>query len=524
MTLRIQCPACQRQFKVSDELKGRTVECGACENQFVVDDHSVVPQRDRYFPGDIKKPGLDHYGRAPSAGSEQPVRFATATYDDHATAADVTPLSPQRMFAGALGVVIQILFAVILLFGSQEDGILKDMAHEKRIVLAAFVAVVGAALIIYGNFHRKKQAALTCVALAAVVLLLAVFLPVPKTIENLEGSNPNRIVPGPAVPDPASRKLTELEAREAMGYGPVAKAFQNFGYESVVALWAPTMKERFKYQVQRYLHREAGTAERPSYYNRKDGGLIVIEGTKLGLPEIEAVVERFARVDEVYPELRVLKISIEGARLLEPSPELERKLIDTEHPSFYALNQSELDHIDIDRVREAAQRLADVEPKRFRPEIAKRLMKLLQDSKDTEFQATICNAILVWSEPGDGAEQAVARVAKNLLATEAQVPRSMIGFLLARKAPEVVPLLEALWKKEPSTWEPILVDVGKDAESTVAPYLRSKDRSLKRSAIIILRRVGTSASLPALRKALQGDEDEEMRALLRTAIESIQGQ
>ncbi|HAO94842.1 MAG TPA: biopolymer transporter ExbD, partial [Verrucomicrobiales bacterium] len=34
MSLRIQCPACQRQFTVDEELKGRTVECGSCEKQF----------------------------------------------------------------------------------------------------------------------------------------------------------------------------------------------------------------------------------------------------------------------------------------------------------------------------------------------------------------------------------------------------------------------------------------------------------------------------------------------------------
>ncbi|NIP98061.1 MAG: hypothetical protein GWO24_33400, partial [Akkermansiaceae bacterium] len=155
MTLSIQCPACQRQFKVSDKLKGRTVECGACEKQFVVDDDVIVVQRDRYFPGDIKKPGLDHYGRAPSPDGPPPVvRFATASYDDHATAADVIPASPQRMFASTLGVLLQVIFAVVLLFGSQENGILKDMEHEKRIILSGFVVVMGAALIFYGSFRR----------------------------------------------------------------------------------------------------------------------------------------------------------------------------------------------------------------------------------------------------------------------------------------------------------------------------------------------------------------------------------
>ena len=43
MTVRIQCPACQRQFQVSEELKGRTVECGGCEKRFVVDEDAILP-------------------------------------------------------------------------------------------------------------------------------------------------------------------------------------------------------------------------------------------------------------------------------------------------------------------------------------------------------------------------------------------------------------------------------------------------------------------------------------------------
>ena len=97
MTLRIQCPACQRQFTVDEELKSRTVECGSCEKQFVVDEDAIVSERDRYFPGDIKKPGLKHYGAGRSPVDPAPeVEFATATYSESATAADVIPPTPGR--------------------------------------------------------------------------------------------------------------------------------------------------------------------------------------------------------------------------------------------------------------------------------------------------------------------------------------------------------------------------------------------------------------------------------------------
>ncbi|MEO1835750.1 MAG: MJ0042-type zinc finger domain-containing protein [Akkermansiaceae bacterium] len=524
MTVRIQCPACQRQFKVSEELKGRTVECGACEKQFEVSEKAIVPDRERYFPGDIKRPGLDHYGRAPMSGEtgqgQAPVQFATANYNQTASAAEITPSSPQRMVASGLGVLIQIFFIVILVFGSQQNGAFSDMEHDKRIILGGFVAFVGIALIFYGGFHRRKQAALTGVVLAGLVTGLAIFLPVPKVIESSDLSN--ELVARPLVSAPPE-KMTEQEARIEMGYDPVEKAIKIFSAESVVALWAPTMKQRFRYQIQRYLQRKTGVGARPSFYIRGDGGLIVLEGTELDIPQIEALIQRFGVVEDVYSNLRVIRISIDGERLLEPSAELERKLNDKSHPAFYAHNQAELDHIDIDRVRDAAQRLGGVEPKMFRSEISKRLVELLEEDDDTNYRSTICNAILVWSQPNDGAEPAVAMVARELLDTKKEVPRSMIKFLLDRKFPEAIALIEILWHEDPSTWEPLLIDAGSDVERVMASYLKDKNVSVARSALLILRRVGSAASLPALREALAvASEGSERTLLINNAIQAIE--
>jgi predicted Zn finger-like uncharacterized protein len=525
MTVRIQCPACQRQFKVNEELKGRTVECGACEKQFEVNDKAIVADRERYFPGDIKRPGLDHYGRAPMSGEasqgQAPVQFATANYNQTASAAEITPSSPQRLVAGGLGALVQIFFLVILVFGSQENGVFSDMEHEKRIILGGFVAFVGTALIFYGGFHRKKQAALTGVALAGLVLGLAIFLPVPKVIES---SGPGtELVTRPLV-NPPPEKMTEQVAKIEMGYEPVEKAIKNFGAESVVALWAPTMTATFHYQIWRFLQRKTGVGARPSFYPRGGGGLIILEGTPLEIPKIEALIQRFGVVEDVYPNLRVIKITIDGKLLLEPSADEERKLNDNSHPAFYAVNQAELEHIDIDRVRDAAQRLGGVEPKMFRSEISKRLVELLEEDDDTNFRSTICNAIVVWSQPNDGAEPAVYKVARELLDTKKEVPRSMIKFLLERKFPEAIALIEILWHDDPSFWEPLLIDAGSEAESAIALYLKDENVSVVRSALLILRRVGTAASLPALREALEdAPEGSERTLLINNAIQAIEG-
>lgn len=533
MTLRIQCPSCQRQFKVNDELQGRTVECGACEEQFRVDDEVIVKERERYFPGDNKKHGLEHYARPGRRSADPPVGFATASYNQGASAADVGPPSPQRMIASALGIILLIFFALILLFGSQVDGLLQDVRHDKRILLGSFIAVIGSALILYGGFRRKIETVLLALTLGGIVVGLSVFLPVPEIVETTSTGFPSS-EPGPddplepADPDPdpsGPRKLTEAEARQAMGYGPVFDAMKNFPKESVVGLWAPTMKERFKYQIQRYLHRKTNTGERPSFYNRQGGSLIVIEGTQLSLAEVEAVVDRFATVEDVYPNLRVLKIAIDGERLLEPSPELEKKLNDKSHQSFYAHNKAELDHIVIDRVRDAAQRLATVEPIRFRPEIAKKLVTLLEEDNDPEYQEVITRAIAVWSVPGDGAEAAVARVAQRLLIDGSEVPDEMIRFLIERDAPEVIAILEQLWEEDPSSWQPYVVDVGSEAEEFVAENLGIADPGVQRSAATILRKIGTAKSVPALQRALAratANSQTDVQVLLNAALEAIQ--
>ena len=398
------------------------------------------------------------------------------------------------------------------------------MTHQNRVFLSSFAVVVGAALIIYGGFHRKKESFLTALVLGALVIVLAVVLPVPTTMKTGDGGEPAR-PRDPVRPGGPEQTLTEAEVLERVGYTPVQSAIDNVGAEAVVALWAPTMRERFKVQIQPFLHRTTGTPERPSLYRRGPGWLIVLEGTTLGLSEVEALVNRFGSVDEAYPNIRLLKIVVEGERLLDVTPELRRKLTDIDHPAFYARNQSELEHINLDRVEEAANRLADVEPLRFRPQISQRLVELVQEDADSEFKGSICRALLVWALPDDGSEKVVSRVAKDLLIKDQELPRSMIEFLIARKSADIADILEILWRRSPNEWEATVVDLGSAAETFAARHLADEDKAVRQSTVRILRRVGTSASLPALRKALQevgAGGDDSWRGLLEGAIKAIE--
>ena len=241
------------------------------------------------------------------------------------------------------------------------------------------------------------------------------------------------------------------------------------------------------------------------------------------MPELMEFVERFAQVEEVYEDLRVLRIAVIGENLVEPSTELESRLGDETHGEFIELNRQELDHINIDRVKDAAQRLSMVEPSRFRPEIAGKLIDLLEEDTDTDFRATICQALTVWSLPGEGAEATAARIAQRLVAEKSEVPKSMIQLLIDRKAPELPTLLRFLWRDKPLEWESELIATGGQMESVVIDFIESENRILQRSAFTILRRIGTEASIPALREALDAaGEEKDLRRLIQRAIEAIE--
>ena len=530
MTLRIQCPTCQRQFSVDEELKGRTVECGSCEKQFVVDKDTIVPERDRYYPGDIKKPGLKQYGNAPGSGESAPlVDFATANYSESATADDVIPPTPARRVAGVIGTLILVTYLVILIFSSTGGGIFSDINTGKRILLSGFIAGVGLFLVLCGGLRRRKQASLAGVALAFAAMLLTVILPQgdsPVELPSAENPTPPR-VGVEAVPVRMSgdevRKMSRDEARKAMAYDPIERAIESFGQEAVWALWAPKMRQHFRYQIQRYLQRKTGAAVRPAFYPRGEGGLLVIEGISIKMPELIELVERFSDVEDVYEDLRVLRIVVKGEHLVEPSSELEGKLNNRTGESFIVLNQKELEHIDIDRVKDAAQRLSTVEPSRFRSEIARRLVELLDEDADAEFRSAICKAIMVWSVPEDGAEVAVARLVEDLLGRNEEVPKSMIEFLIERRTAGVVPLLKVLWEASPLDWESEVISMGSEMETVLLPCITAGDPAVQRSALLILRRVGTEASIPILRKALEAaGEDSDMKLLIERAIEGIE--
>ena len=77
------------------------------------------------------------------------------------------------------------------------------------------------------------------------------------------------------------------------------------------------------------------------------------------------------------------------------------------------LNRKELERIDVDRVKDAAQRLSMVEPTRFRNEISDRLVELLDEEADAAAEARIAAAAAAHN-----AKKAAAMAAKGKVALD----------------------------------------------------------------------------------------------------------
>lgn len=535
MTLRIQCPACERQFKVSDELKGRTVECGACEHRFKMDESVTVAQRDKFYPGEKQAPGLEVFGRTQRAeGAGAPVQFETAAYNQTQVPANFLPMSPQRLVAAVVGTAILVGAIVLLVLGTQPAGVLKDMEIADRSVLAGFLVVVGGGLVLFGCSSRLKMGISIAVVGAAATMALAILMPVPRTIDPADApvSREGDPVADPTEPEPEAdprvpeRPKTLAEVMKLAGFGPVTRAIAKHtssgvdGAQFVAAIWVPAMEERYKFQIVTYLHRKSGSDERPSFYPRGDGGLFVIDGPKLLLERVEVMIERFGTVEKTYDEIRLIEVKLRPERLTEMSTELSGKLTDKSHPEFYVKNHRELDHINLSRVSNAVQRLADAPPDRFRVEISRRLVELLAEESESSFKGDVCRALLVWSVGGDGAEQAVVTAAKEVLGRGESMPRPMLEFMVSRKSPEAIPIMEVLWMEEPTAWEPIMAEIGPAAEDAVLKHINDESAGVRISAVQLLKRVGTKKSIEPLR-ALLPEANDEMKVLIEEIIESL---
>lgn len=510
--MQIRCPGCAQKFKVESHLLGKLVECGNCERQFRVEEQ-VITKPERVFPGEKKRSQLQQFSKNPP----KPTALAAATVAQPIPGPGAG-ISFLRLLAGMLGLLI-ILITGALFF------IPVTFALASLEVAGRFAAVAAAALLATGCFlladpGNRQRALLLGFAGFVVMLVLPFAVPLPAA-ETLDA-----LAVGLAASDEV-REQSAAEALEEMGYGVVertrAEQRAAHGEEAagqVVAIWLRGIKEVSKVEVKDFLIRVSDANFSSHLYPRRNGDfLMVLEGVQISFTGLQQQCLRLGKLGRIFVAERTIEVIV-GDELDSDKSVME--LANVNDPAFYALNLRELESIDQNRASRAAERLAAVAPQKFRPDILRRLIQLLSEG-DAVFKGHVAAALCVWSEPGDVAADAAMRAVESLMLKEEKVvPESLVRLLLLKQEPAILPILDELWRADPLTWERVYAEGGPMAEGQILAGIEKADPSLRKSAVLILSRLGSAKSLPVLRTSLATEPDQDLQLAMKKAIAAIE--
>ena len=526
--LLICCPSCGQRFKIEDDLRGRTVECGGCEHRFRINDEVIVRGK-KFYPGERKDPRLNRFHRIPlsmglNVAVPDPIQYADAP-----DPVSFEPPAPQRVIAGAVGVIGMIFVALLLMFGTGRGSMLDGMMTQNRILMAGFAGLLGMVMLVYANPRARVKATVFGLLLAGCLVCLPMFFTegsVPlegaRLAEDRPVADPDPD-PDPVAGDEGDEPESESVAalRAAIGTDPLVKEIKRLAAEgspnTAVGLWLRDLEQHNRLLIRDYVVRVTGADEQTHYFPRGGGDfLLVVTGVDLLLEEMAEFAAAVGVVEKVYPEISVVEVRINNDRFVEGSIE---KLSDQNDPAFYDLNKRELESIDLQRVAKAVQRLGDAEPKIYRSDISRKLISLL-GTPGVDFKADICSALSVWSDEPGAAGKAALIEAEALHEKKYDIPVEMVTLIVKEKTPGILPIVDDLWVKKPNQWEFLYSEIGNEAEATLIRRFPFADGAQIQSLVRLLGKVGGKDSLPVLERALP-DANAELKVLIRNAMESI---
>lgn len=520
LLLLIRCPSCGQRFKVGEDLRDKTVECGGCENRFRIDDEVIVRGR-KFYPGERKDPGLNRFPRVPLSMAPSGMASQSVSYANAPDPAVLEPASPLRILAGGIGVAGMILMALLLMFGANRGGSLDGMPLFNRLVMAGFASLMGILFLLYANPRARGK------ALAVGLLLSAGVIAVPFlfNVGSQPGEPQQEAAFRPEIAAPTAQNLEDEKTqvlKNRIGTDPLDKENtrlqQDGSQKRAVGLWLRGLTDVNKIIVRDYIFRTTGADRSSSHSFPRDGGdsLMVVTGAKQTLEELVDVVSLLGKVENVYPNLSVIEIRVNNENFTEgPIDKLSQK----DDPAFYDLNKRELESIDLERVKRAVQRLAEAEPKVYRSDISRKLISLLGE-EDVNFKGNICRALTTWAEKNGPAGDAALKAVKELMRKQAVVEEEMIALIVKEKNPAVIPILDELWFKNPTTWESLFAEMGPPIEPAVIRRFPATEGPVRYSAVRLLGRVGGAESLPLLAAAGTG-ANPELRILLESAQKAV---
>ena len=167
----------------------------------------------------------------------------------------------------------------------------------------------------------------------------------------------------------------------------------------------------------------------------------------------------------------------------------------------------------------AVKRLADVEPKLYRNDIARRLIALLRED-GVEFKDVLCGALMRWADESLKAGDAAEAVLRKLVLLKRPIPRELIALLVKEKRVSIIPMLNDLWLADPGTWEQYYVELGPPIEATLIRDFPNVAGGVRQSLVRMLAKVGGTDSLALLATARVG-ADPELLVRIDTAEKAI---
>ena len=522
--LLIRCPSCGQRFRVGEDLRERTVECGGCEHRFRINDESIVRGR-KFYPGERRDPTMNRYQRVPLPGGEKLLGVQPIRYSNQPDPAVLDPVSPQRILGGFAGVIGMTFIGLLLMFGASRGGLLDGMEIQQRLIMAGFAGALGTVLLMYANPRgRFKSVAVGAVMTAGLMTIPFFFKtgsqlppPRPPTVEKKHASGFEELTQEPA------EEESIIALRNKIGTDPLVaeisrQAKENTG-KKAYGLWLRGMSESNRFLVMDYILRVTAADRTSHFYPRGSGDfLMVVTGVTCSLNELAGYSAALGNVENSYPQIAVVEVRIRNENFVEGAME---KLSNRNDAAFYELNKRELESIDLQRVKRAVQRLADAEPKVYRTDISRKFVSLIGES-GIDFKGDLAKALKVWaSEPGPAGRAALDE-AKRLFASNKPVPKDLVELAVKEKTPDVVPVIDELWFKNPMEWETLYGDVGRAAELSLIRRFPQTQGTVRYSAIRLLGRVGGPDSLPLLETTPEVN-DPELKVLLDNARKSIQG-
>lgn len=515
--LLIRCPSCGQRFKVGEDLRERTAECGGCEHRFKIQDDVIVRGK-KFYPGERQDPGLNRFQRVPMAIQ---TAMEGVNYQSPPEAATFEPTSPQRVIAGLAGGAWMVFVAFILIVGASRDGILDGITTNSRLLMAGFSGFFGVLMLIYGN-PKARIKALGYGLLMVVGMVSLPFFFNEGSVPLESGAKVDFSAFDPKVSELPVNETDEAKLRELVGTQPleaeIRKLAEKASSKHAMGIWLRDLRQQNRILVRDYIQRVTGVSQVPHFFPRGNGDfLLLVSETDFTLDDVKNLVVTLGEVVNVHTRLSVIEVKVDNDSFVTLPVE---KLTDVSSTAFYDLNMKEMDSIDLDRVAAAVRRLAQVEPKVYRTDISRRLIRLL-GTDWISFKGDVCSALAVWSEnPGPAGDTALVQ-AKALFEKKAEIPKEMIHLIVKEKNVGVIPILNPLWRVNPTEWERSYGDLGVLVEPSLMQCFSSTEGGLRQSAVRLLGRVGGQGSLPILEGA-KATADAEMKVLIEKATASIQ--